>query len=185
MAEDRELLTFTNRNEWRAWLESHHAGTAEAWLVLHKKGAGEASLTLDEAVEEALRFGWIDGLLKSLDSSRYSLRFSPRRAGSVWSISNIRRAEKLIDEGLMTEAGLAKITEAQQNGQWEAAIQRERTDVIPADLEKALRRRKGALAGYRSLADSRKKQLLHWLLTARSQTTRQRRIEAIVREVAG
>jgi uncharacterized protein YdeI (YjbR/CyaY-like superfamily) len=122
---------------------------------------------------------------RSLDSSRFLLRFTPRRAGSIWSVTNIRRVQKLTRTGLMTRAGLEKVREAQKNGQWGAAIAREQTDRVPADLEKALRRRKGALAGYRRLADSRKKQLLHWFLTARSEATRQRRLEAILREAAG
>lgn len=84
----------------------------------------------------------------------------------------------------MTEAGMEKVIEAQQNGQWEIAIRIEQTDLIPADLEEALRRRKGALARYRNLTHSRKKQLLHGLFTAKSQATRQRRIDAIVQEVA-
>lgn len=184
MTGDGGLLTFTSRTEWRSWLESHHRRATEAWLVFYKKGVREGSLTLDEAVEEALCFGWIDGRLKSLDSFRYSLRFSPRRVNSVWSITNIRRVEGLIREGLMTEAGLEKVAEARQSGQWDAAIKRERTDLIPADLERALRREKGALAGYRRLTNSRKKQLLHWLLTAKREETIRRRIEAIVQEVA-
>ncbi len=121
---------------------------------------------------------------KRIDGSRYSLRFTPRRAGSAWSISNIRRVEKLITTGLMTEAGLRKVAEAHQNGQWEAALRIERTDLIPTDLEKALRRRKGALAGYRSLTHSRKRQILRQLSTAKSPATRERRIAAIIQEVA-
>ena len=183
MIDSRHHLAFTNRAEWRSWLQSNHARATEAWLVLYKKRARQPSLSIAETQEEALCFGWIDHLSKSLDGSRFLLRFTPRRAGSIWSITNIRRVEKLIAAGLMTAAGREKIAEAQQNGQWEAAIARERTDLIPTGLQRALRRRKGALAGYRSLANSRKKQLLHWLLTARSEATRNRRIEAIVQEV--
>ncbi|MGD8553919.1 MAG: YdeI/OmpD-associated family protein [Anaerolineales bacterium] len=181
--DDVELLTFANRAEWRAWLQDHHHQSGEAWLVFFKKGVRQGSLTLDEAVQEALCFGWIDGRLRSLDQARYSVRFTPRRADSVWSISNIQRVEKLIQEGLMTEAGMAKVEQGHRSGQWEAAIRRERTDLIPPDLEKALRRKKGALAGYRNLTDSRKKQLLHWLLTAKKPETRNSRIQAIVSEV--
>jgi uncharacterized protein YdeI (YjbR/CyaY-like superfamily) len=182
--DNRKLLTFTDRSEWRAWLRSHYSESPEAWLVIYKKGAPQRSLSLDEAIEEALCFGWIDGKLKSLDIEKYSLRFTPRRASSIWAISNIRRVERLISEGQMTEAGLAKIAEARQSGQWDAAIARERTDVIPSDLEKALRRRKGAIAAYRNLTNSRKKQLLYWLFNAKRAETRKKRIEAIVSEVA-
>ncbi len=179
------LLSFTTREQWRSWLNAHHDRAGEAWLVLFKKGARSPSLSIAEAQEEALCFGWIDHLSRSLDSSRFLLRFTARRAGSIWSMTNIRRVEQLTKAGRMTQAGLEKVREARQNGQWEAAIAREQTHLIPADLEKALRRRKGALAGYRRLTDSRKKQLVHWLLTAKSQATRQRRLEAILREAAG
>jgi uncharacterized protein YdeI (YjbR/CyaY-like superfamily) len=183
MTGDVDLLTFANRAEWRAWLKGHHHQSTETWLVFFKKGVRQGSLTLDEAVQEALCFGWIDGKLRSLDQARYSVRFTPRRANSVWSISNIQRVEKLIQEGLMTEAGMEKIEQGRRSGQWEAAISRERTDLIPPDLAKALRRKKGALAAYRNLTDSRKKQLLHWILTAKKPETRISRIQAIVREV--
>ena len=122
MIDSRDYLTFTNRDEWRSWLKSNHDRATEAWLVLYKKGTRQPSLSIAEAQEEALCFGWIDHMSKSLDASRYLLRFTPRRAGSIWSITNIRRVERLIEAGLMTEAGLEKIAEAQQNGQWEAAI---------------------------------------------------------------
>lgn len=181
---NRELLTFPSRDAWREWLKTNHDKETEAWLVLYKKGAREVALSLDEAVEEALCYGWIDGKAMSFDHSRYTLRFTPRKPGSMWSISNIRRVEKLIGEDRMTEAGLEKVVEAQQNGQWDVAIRIEQTDLIPDELEKALRREKGALAAYRKLAHSRKKQLLHWLLTAKMEDTRQRRIAAIVEEVS-
>ena len=183
MIDNHELLTFINRDEWRAWLKSHHDRATEAWLVLHKKGEQATLLSFEEAQAEALCFGWTDVKSKSIDDSRYALRFTPRRAGSVWSLSNIRRVETLIADGRMTEAGLTRVAEAQQNGQWEAGIRSEQTELIPSDLEKALRRRKGALAGYRSLPHSRKKQLLHSLFTSKSEATRQRRIDAIVQEI--
>ena len=179
------MLYFPDRKQWRDWLETHHSEAKEAWLALYKKGMRDGSLSLEEATEEALCCGWIDGKLQSMDAEKYALRFTPRRGDSVWSMSNIRRVERLIRDGRMTEAGLEKIVLARRSGQWDAAINRERTDVIPPDLEKALRRRKGAIAAYRKLTDSRKKQLLHWLFTAKRPETRRKRIEAVVREVSG
>jgi uncharacterized protein YdeI (YjbR/CyaY-like superfamily) len=185
MDEAIEYLEFTDRNQWRAWLEEHHAVEKEAWLVHYKKGFQESTLSLDEAVEEALCFGWIDGLLRRLDERRYSLRYTPRRRNSVWSMSNIHRVERLIQQDRMTEAGLAKIAEAKENGQWEAASRREQVEIIPPDLEKALHSRKGAIAAYRALPASRKKQYIYWLQSAKRPATRQSRIEKIVEEVAG
>ena len=183
MLNDHTLLSCATRDEWRAWLEAHHAQAAEAWLVIYKTGPRKTALTLADAQAEALCFGWVDVMNKRLDEDRYALRFTPRKPGSAWSISNIRRVEQLIEAGLMTAAGLRKITEAQQNGQWELALQVEQTDRIPEDLARALRQKKGALDGYRHLPRSRRRQILRSLLSVKSAETRQRRIVAIVQEV--
>ena len=114
-------MHFASRDDWRAWLEENHATALEIWLVHYKKHTGKPGLTLEEAVEEALCFGWIDGVLKLIDDEKYALRFSPRKKGSVWSETNKRRVAKLIRQGHMTEAGLAKVREAKANGQWQAA----------------------------------------------------------------
>jgi uncharacterized protein YdeI (YjbR/CyaY-like superfamily) len=178
-------LDFIDRSAWRAWLRDHHATDSEAWLVIQKKRSKINGLSLDEAVEEALCYGWIDGKLQRLDDQRYLLRFSPRRPDSVWSIRNIRRVEELVRAGAMTEAGLAAVRAGKKSGQWQAALDRERTDEIPTDLEAALRRKKGALAAYRNLPDSKKKQYLYWLQSAKREQTKLKRIEEIVRQVLG
>jgi len=180
-----DCLEFKHRDQWRRWLEEHHSTETEAWLIVYRKKYEDQGLTLDEAVEEALCFGWIDGKLLSLDEKRYRLRYSPRKSNSVWSISNIQRVEKLIAEGKMTEAGYQKIAEAKENGEWDAAIRREQVDVIPQELESALRKIDGAIAAYHSLPDSRKKQYIYWLQTAKQEATKQRRIQKIVQEVLG
>ena len=185
MDQSIQYLEFTDRSQWRTWLEQYHAVESEAWLVHYKVGFQESGLSLESGVEEALCFVWIDGLLRRLDEKRYVLRYTPRRRNSVWSVSNIQRVERLIREGRMTEAGLEKIAAAKENGQWEAAIRREQVEIIPPDLEKALRRRKGAIAAYRALPASRKKQYIYWLQTAKRPATQRRRIEKIVEEVLG
>jgi uncharacterized protein YdeI (YjbR/CyaY-like superfamily) len=180
-----EYLEFANRNQWRMWLEAYHAENDVAWLALHKKDFEHAGLGYEEAVEEALCFGWIDGQLRRLDERRYLLRYTPRRPDSIWSMNNIQRVERLIEEGRMTEAGLQKIAEAKDNGQWQAAIRREQVDIIPPDLEEALSLTQGAVAAYHALPDSRKKQFIYWLQTAKRPATKRRRIEKIVQEVLG
>ncbi len=185
MNQSTEPLEFADRDQWRRWLEAHHAAEKKVWLVHHKKGFQEGTLLYEEAVQEALCYGWIEGLLRRLDEKRYLLRYSPRRPDSVWSISNIRRVEKLVREGRMTDAGLEKIAQAKENGQWAAAIAREQVDIIPPDLEKALRRKKGAIAAYRALPASRKKQYIYWLQSAKRPETVQRRIAKIVKELGG
>lgn len=174
-----QSMTFASREEWRAWLEEHHANEREAWLIHAKKKAAQQTVTYEEAVEEALCFGWIDGLLRRIDSERYALRYSPRRRRSVWSQSNKLRVEKLIQEGRMTPAGLAKIAEARESGEWDAATAREDVSAIPADLVQELERR-GAWAAFDQWSVSRKKQMLYWLSSARRLETRRRRIQAIV-----
>ena len=181
----RVFLEFANRAQWRAWLEENHASATEAWLVLYKKRYADQGLTLDEATEEALCFGWIDGQLKSLDERRYTLRYAPRTANSIWSVSNIRRVEQLIAAGRMTAAGQRKIDEAKAGGPWDAAIRREQVDVIPEALESALRQMPGAVDAYRALPVTRKKQIIYWLESAKTEKTRQSRIHTIMEEIHG
>lgn len=182
MTNDNRLLTFQDRDEWRSWLERHHDRADEAWVVIYKKGVKDDALSFKEAQDEALCFGWTDVKSKGVDKERYSLRFTPRRPGSMWSISNVRRVEQLIKAGRMAQAGLERITEARQNGQWEAAIRSAQTDVLPPDLHVALQEQRGALAGYKSMREATKRQLLHALYTAKSEATRRRRIAGIVQE---
>ena len=172
-------LTFASRETWRAWLEAHHATTQEAWLLHSKKKAAKRFLTYEEAVEEALRFGWIDGLLRSIDDESYVLRYSPRTRRSVWSETNKQRVEKLINEGRMTAAGYEKIAEAKANGEWDAATAREDDSAIPQDLTQELSRH-DVLASFERWPASRKRQYLYWLNSAKRPETRQKRIQAIV-----
>jgi uncharacterized protein YdeI (YjbR/CyaY-like superfamily) len=179
MKGSEKCLTFANREEWRAWLEKHHTTDQEAWLFHFKKKVDKHFLTYEEAVEEALCFGWIDGLLHSIDSDKYALRYSPRKPQSVWSATNKRRVENLISDGRMTAAGLEKIAEAKENGEWDAATAREDVTAIPTDLAQELKRNK-ALVSFNKWPTARKKQYLYWLSSARKPETRQKRVQAIV-----
>ncbi len=178
-------LEYDHPDQWRSWLEKNHASQTEAWVIIYKKKYKHEGLNLDEAIQEALCFGWIDGIMRSIDEKRIALRFSPRKRNSIWSMSNIQRTEKLIAEGKMTTAGELKIAEAKENGQWEAAIRREQVDIIPAALERELRKKAGALSAYQALPDSRKKRYIYWLQTAKREETKQRRIQKIIEEVYG
>jgi uncharacterized protein YdeI (YjbR/CyaY-like superfamily) len=185
MDESSQYLEFADRDQWRMWLEAHHAEADEAWLVQYRRGFEEAGLGYEAAVEEALCFGWIDGLLRRLDERRYLLRYTPRRPDSVWSVNNIQRVGRLTGEGRMTQAGLNAIAEAKESGQWEAAIRREQVDIIPSELKEVLNQIEGATAAYHALPDSRKKQFIYWLQTAKRPATKRRRIEKIVEEILG
>jgi uncharacterized protein YdeI (YjbR/CyaY-like superfamily) len=175
----QDHLFFESRRLWRAWLRANHARASQAWVVLPKRGHSGPALTYEEAVEEALCFGWIDGLLNRLDATRYLLRFSPRRAGSIWSASNKKRVAKLIRQRRMTSAGLAMVRQAKRNGQWREATLREATDRPPADLLAELRKARGRLAAWRALPPSRKKQVLYWLASAKREATRRDRLRLV------
>ncbi len=177
-------LHFTQRDDWRAWLEENHATANEVWLVHHKKHTSKPNLSLEEAVEEALCFGWIDGLLRPIDEEKYALRYSPRKKDSVWSETNKRRVAKLIKQGRMTEAGLAKVKEAKSNGQWRAAALREDTTNIPLDLKQALKASPPAQRNFDRLPPSHKRQFIYWITSAKTDKTRQRRIAETIKLVA-
>jgi uncharacterized protein YdeI (YjbR/CyaY-like superfamily) len=102
-----ESLVLTRREQFRTWLVENHQSRKDIWLVFHKKSSGRQTLSIAEAVEEALCFGWIDSTLKPIDPGQFALRFSPRRRGSYWARNNIERVHRLIEEGKMTEDGMA------------------------------------------------------------------------------
>ncbi len=172
-------MAFTNQEDWRAWLEEHHATEQEAWLFISRKASARQFLMLGEAVEEALCFGWIHGALQPINKESYALRFSPRKPHSIWSIHNQRRVEKLIREGRMTPAGLEKVAEAKESGEWEAAIVREDVSSVPDDLVQALEEADAWLA-FEAWPASQKVQYLYWLEIAKRMVTREKRIQAIV-----
>ncbi len=181
MKEIGKQLYITNRNDWRDWLENNHSTTKEIWLIHFKKHTGKPSITYDDAVKEALCFGWIDGLLKRIDDEKYALRYSPRRSRSIWSELNKKRVKKMIKQGRMTDAGLAKINEAKENGEWQKATKREDLTDIPPELKEALAANKKAQQNFNNFAPSYRKQYIWWVTSAKKDETRQRRINEIVR----
>ncbi|HEX9117786.1 MAG TPA: YdeI/OmpD-associated family protein [Anaerolineae bacterium] len=178
-----ELLELDGRAAWRQWLAENHAGSTGVWLTIRKKGSGKTGLSYEDAVEEALCFGWIDGQINTLDGERYRQRFTPRRSGSTWAESNKQRVEKLIAQGLMQPAGLAQVAAAKADGRWHALDDLELLRV-PPDLEAALDAAPGAAAYFASLSASTRKMLLYWLASAKRPETRQKRLEQIVAAAA-
>jgi len=116
-----------DRDAWRAWLQDNHAEQRGAWLVLYKKGSAVPSVTYEDAVEEALAFGWIDSRANKVDGARYVQRFSRRKAKSAWSQSNKERVGRLLADGRMAPSGLAAVEEAKRNGAWDALARIEET----------------------------------------------------------
>jgi uncharacterized protein YdeI (YjbR/CyaY-like superfamily) len=165
---------------WRQWLEAHHGQTQGVWLTVFKKRSPPGSLRYEEAVEEALCFGWIDGQLQTLDASCFLIWFSPRKPNSIWAESNKRRVRKLMRQGRMRPPGLAKVRQAKRSGQWRAATARENPQVIPPGVTRALARHKGALARFRSLPPSHRKMFLYWITSAKREETKRRRTDQLV-----
>lgn len=163
-------------------MEQNYATEKEAWLVHYKKHTGKPGIPYEDAVEEALCFGWIDGLLRSIDSEKYALRYSPRRRNAIWSEANKKRAKRMIEQGRMTQAGLIKIKQAKESGEWHNATFREMLE-LPADLKKELEANKEAGRNFKRLTPSRQKQLIWWTTSAKRKETRERRINEIVRLV--
>lgn len=106
-----ETVYVASREEWREWLANHHQEKREIWLICYKKGTGQPSIPYDDSVEEAICFGWVDGMTKSIDEHKYGLRFTPRKRNSNWSESNVARVAKMLNRGRMTESGMAAVPE--------------------------------------------------------------------------
>ena len=176
-----ETIYFKDRTEWRRWLEQNSDHVQEVWLVHYKKHSDQISISHDKAVEEALCFGWIDGKLKSIDKEKYILRYSPRKANSVWSKINKDKAEILIAQGRMTHSGLAKIEDAKKSGIWDTAYTNKLKDKIPTDLEKALKMDSKAFTNFQKFANTYRNMYIGWVTGAKTDVTRKRRIIEVVK----
>jgi len=169
-----------NREEWHHWLSENHETSPGVWLIYHKKNSMKSSVSYEDAVQEALSFGWIDSKVNALDDERYMQVFTPRKPGSNWSKSNKKRVERLIEQNLMKPAGLKIVEAAKKDGSWTFLDDIEDL-VVPGDLKKALNKNKTAMRNFKTFTDSHKKQLLYWIATAKRQNTRIKRINTVVK----
>jgi len=184
MAADPPLVV-ANAGAWRRWLDKHHAQSTGVWLLLSKQGTTHpTSLNYDEALEEALRYGWIDGQLRKGDDATYSRRFTPRRSGSAWSKRNVAIAERLISDGRMHAAGLAEVERARADGRWNAAYAGSANIEVPADFAGALRANPRARAMFQKLDSQNRYAFLYRIETAKRPDTRARRIGQFVEMLA-
>jgi uncharacterized protein YdeI (YjbR/CyaY-like superfamily) len=178
-------MTIADADAWHAWLEAHHADSSGVWLVLAKKGTIDpTSLTYDEALEEALCHGWIDGQRRSGDASTFVQRFTPRRARSPWSKRNVGIVERLTSEGRMRPAGRAEVERARADGRWQAAYEGQRAIAVPADLAAALAAEPKAQAMFEILTSQNRYAILFRTAGAKRAETRARRIDQFVAMLA-
>jgi uncharacterized protein YdeI (YjbR/CyaY-like superfamily) len=181
--DDAPLVHIDDRATWRAWLEANHATARGVWLVTWRSRSGRRGLGYEDAIQEALCFGWVDGTAGRVDDDRGKLYFAPRRPRSGWSASNKARLERLIADGRMTPAGTAAIERAKANGSWTMLDSVERLEV-PGDLARALEAQPPAAAIFASFPPSARKQMLAWVATAIRPETRALRIAAIADSAA-
>jgi uncharacterized protein YdeI (YjbR/CyaY-like superfamily) len=185
MADELPELIVRDAAAWRAWLAKHHADPAGVWLVLAKKGTEKpTSLTYDQALEEALCHGWIDGQAGRRDEATYRQRFTPRRRRSAWSKRNTGIAERLIAEDRMHPAGHAEVERAKADGRWEAAYAGPASMEVPADLAEALATEPKAQAMFEGLNSQNRYAVLYRIANAKKPETRTRRIEQFVAMLA-
>ena len=178
-----KIVRARDRRAWRAWLERNHERSPGVWLLYYKKASGRPSVGYAEAVEEALCFGWIDSKLSSVDDESYKQVFTPRRPKSVWSKLNKERVARLLEAGVMTEAGRARVEAAKRDGSWES-LDRVEAFEVPPDLRRALDADGAAARNFAAFNNSTRKRILHRIEGARRPETRARRIAEAVGRAA-
>ena len=180
---ERPRVRPKSRKAWRVWLAKHHASSTGVWLVYAKKHTQLPSLTYNDAVEEALCFGWIDSKINPIDDAFYMQIFTPRKAKSAWSALNKTRVERLLAAGLITPAGLVVIKAAKSSGTWDAMKHVEEL-IVPPDLKKALKANPDARRHWVSYSASRRKGVLYRLAGAKRPETRARYLRDLIENMA-
>jgi uncharacterized protein YdeI (YjbR/CyaY-like superfamily) len=177
------LLYFTDRHQWRDWLEENYKSQKEAWLVYYKKHTKKPTIPYSDAVEEAICFGWIDSTVNRMDEEKYKQRYTPRHLKSIWSDSNVKRAEKMIKAGKMTKIGLDKYKAGLRDNTklLESGITSNKGIIIPEGLEEGLKKNKKAWENFNNFAESYKKRYIFWYLDAKREETKKKRANEIIR----
>jgi uncharacterized protein YdeI (YjbR/CyaY-like superfamily) len=173
-------LYLQDRAAWRAWLEENHATEREVWLVYYKKHTARPRIPYDDAVEEALCFGWIDSIVRRVDDDSYLRKFSPRRDKSNWCESNVKRARRLIKEGRMTKAGFDAIAEGALDVEF-APKPKSKEVEVPRFVSDALKKTPRAFENFNALAPSYRREYVNWITEAKRDETRERRMREAAR----
>jgi uncharacterized protein YdeI (YjbR/CyaY-like superfamily) len=181
--QEAEVFYPKNAEEWRDWLKHHHLAKSAVWVVFYRKASQKPTLSWSEAVDIALCYGWIDSKKLRIDPETSHQFFSKRKPNSTWSKINKEKVSKLMEAGLMSQAGLDAVEIAKQNGSW-TILDLVEDLVIPPDLEQALHAYPGALEYFESLSKSTRKMMLSWIVFAKLPETRQRRIDEIAQQAS-
>lgn len=178
------MQSFKTPKQLEAWFKRHHKTESELWVRMYKKGSGVPSVAWDDCVVAALAWGWIDGLRRAHDEASFLQRLTPRRPKSTWSKKNCEHAERLIAVGRMQPAGLAHVEAAKKDGRWDKAYAGSSAMVIPEDFLKALSKHAAAKKFYQTLDRRNLFTIYHRLHTAKREETRQKRITAMIAQLA-
>jgi len=175
---------FDSPAAFRAWLEEHHASETELLVGMHKAGTGQAGMSWPESVDEALCFGWIDGVRKRIDDESYSIRFAPRRIGSIWSQVNVVKAAAQIARGRMKPAGLAAFEARKSERTGVYSFEREEPAELNSNELRAFQANRKAWAFFERVAPSYRRAALHWVVSAKMAATRARRLAQLIEACA-
>ncbi len=162
--------------QWRRWLAHHHGSEPEVWLVFYKRHTGRASITYEDAIDDALCFGWVDSLVKRLDDARYARKFTPRKPDSKWSTANRKRYAQLKESGRLMPAGLNR---APTDRSYD--VPRPSPFKVPRYIQKAFRNRSTAWIHFEGLAPSYRRMYIGWIASAKQQETKMRRLQEAIR----
>lgn len=174
-----DVTFFDRQQEFRDWLNEHHDQETELWLGFYKKGSGQTSIGRSEAVDLALCFGWIDGLVRSLGERSYVVRFTPRKPNSIWSQANIKRVAELTEQGMMHPAGLSTFSTRRPERQRLYSYEVDPKELAP-DYEARLRANKPAWTFFTSQAPSYQRTVKHWVMRAKREDTRVKRLTDLI-----
>lgn len=176
-------IFFASPTDFRNWLTQHHATETEVLVGFYKTGTGKMGLSWSESVDEALCFGWIDGVRKAVDAERYQIRFTPRKRGSIWSRVNIQKVALLTAQNRMQPAGIAAF-EARQEAKSEVYAFEQETVALLPQIEAHFRKSKSAWRYFEALAPSYRKTAIHWVMSAKQEATRQKRLAELIADSA-
>jgi uncharacterized protein YdeI (YjbR/CyaY-like superfamily) len=163
-----------NRLAWRSWLKKNHRNASEIWLIFYKKHTSKPSVSYDEAVEEALCFGWVDSIVRTIDADRYEQKFTPRKPTSEWAASNIERAKKMIAARKMTAAGKAVFAGHEQR------IAVPLPTALPADLAQRFRKAKRAWKNFERFPPGHQRMAIGWVASAKREETQRNRLDQLI-----